>query len=118
MKALSEFKDIYLYRKPIDFRKQINGLSVLVQEDLDLALDNGSLFVFTNRYKNRIKILYWDKTGFSLWLKRLEKSRFIWPKRIDKKTLVLSSQQLAWLLDGYDITLLKPHQYLHYKEIY
>ena len=118
MKAITEFKDIYLYKKPIDFRKQINGLSVLVQEELDFPLVYGSLFVFTNRYKNRIKIMYWDKTGFALWLKRLEKSRFVWPTKNDKKTLELSCQQLAWLLDGYDISAFKAHTSLVYKQIY
>lgn len=118
MRPLCDFKDIYLHRKPIDFRKQINGLSVLVLEDLKLSLCNESLFVFTNKHRNRIKLLYWDRTGFALWLKRLEKSHFKWPKNIDKKVVELSSQQLSWLLEGYDINKFKPHPPLLYKQIY
>jgi len=118
MKALYNFKDIYLYRKPVDFRKQINGLSVLVLEDLNLALCEASLFVFTNKHKDRIKLLYWDRTGFALWLKRLEKSRFKWPKKMDEKIVELNSQQLSWLLEGYDIAKFKPHPPLLYKQIY
>jgi|TARA_B100000315_G_scaffold225022_1_gene230978 transposase len=118
MKPLCEFKDIYLYRKSIDFRKQINGLSVLVLEELTVSLCDNSLFVFTNKHQNRIKLLYWDKTGFALWLKRLEKSRFRWPNTMDKRVVELSSQQLSWLLEGYDITTLKPHQSLTYKQFY
>ena len=67
MTPLCEFSDIYLYRKSIDFRKQINGLSVLVLEELNVSLCDNSLFVFINRHQNRIKLLYWDKTGFALW---------------------------------------------------
>ena len=98
MKAMTEFTDIYLYQKPIDFRKQINGLSVLVLEDLNISLCSKNLFVFTNKHQNRIKMLYWDKTGFALWLKRLEKSRFKWPKNINKDVVELDNQQLSWLL--------------------
>ena len=53
-----------------------------------------------------------------MWLKRLEKSHFKWPKNMDKKVIELSSQQLSWLLEGYDFTKLKPHQALTYKQFY
>ena len=118
MKPLCEFSDVYVYRKSIEFRKQINGLSVLVLEELNVSLCDNSLFAFTNRYQNRTKLLYWDKTGFALWLKRLEKSCFRWPKNLDKNVIELSSQQLSWLLEGYDFTKLKPHQALTYKQFY
>ena len=63
-------------------------------------------------------MLYWDKTGFALWLKRLEKSRFKWPKNINKDVVELDNQQLSWLLEGYDIAKLKPHKDLVYKQFY
>ena len=118
MKPLCEFSDIYLYRKSIDFRKQINGLSVLVLEELDVSLCDNSLLVFTNRHQNCIKLLYWDKTGFDLWFKRLEKSCFRWPDNLDKNVIELSSHQLSWLLEGYEVTKLKYHQALTYKQFY
>ena len=57
---------VYLHRKPIDFRKSINGLSVVVQESMHLSPFEKGLFVFDNKIRDRIKILYWDETGFCL----------------------------------------------------
>ena len=70
---------VYLHRLPVDFRKQINGLAVLVSESMQLEVFKPALYVFANGARNRVKVLYWDGDGFCLWLKRLEKSRFIWP---------------------------------------
>lgn len=55
---------VYVHRQPVDFRKSINGLSVLVQESMELDVFSSALFVFGSRSRNKIKILYWDKTGF------------------------------------------------------
>ena len=64
-----------LTSKPVDFRKQINGLSLLVQDEtLELDLFSEACFVFINRGRDRIKILYWQKNGFCLWMKRYQKS--------------------------------------------
>ena len=62
-----------------DMRKSINGLSVLVERAMEMNPFDGDLFVFCNRRRNMIKIFYWDKNGFALWHKRLEKHRFHWP---------------------------------------
>ena len=70
---------IYLCRDPVDFRKAINGLSMIVEEVLCLDPFSSQLFVFTNKRRNKIKILVWDKTGFILWLKSLDKAQFKWP---------------------------------------
>jgi transposase len=64
---------------------------------------SGALFVFCNRSKDKLKILYWDKTGFALWYKRLEKDKFKWPNSQQSDVLTLSKQQLDWLLSGYDV---------------
>ena len=61
--------EIYLYRESVGFRKSINGLAAIIESDTDLPLGSGALFMFTNK----IKVLYWDKIGFALWYKRLEK---------------------------------------------
>lgn len=100
---------IYLHRTPVDFRKSINGLLMIVQSDMALSPFSESLFVFGNASRDKIKILYWDKTGFCLWYKRLEKDRFKWPRTGDA-TLSLSTEQFSWLLRGLDIAKLKPHQ--------
>ena len=57
---------VYLHREPVDFRKQINGLSVLVQEEMTMDAFSEGLFVFGNRHRTRIKILYWQRNGFCL----------------------------------------------------
>ena len=107
---------IYLYRPWVDGRKAINGLTLLVQEVLRQNVFAQHWFVFSNRRRNRLKILYWNRNGFCLWLKRLERDKFTWPKT-DSEVLELSEQQLQWLLDGYNINLLKPHQHLDYQYV-
>ena len=103
--------DIYLHLDAVDFRKSINGLIVVVEQQLELSPFMDALFVFSNKKRDKLKILYWDKTGFALWYKRLEKQRFKWPKDNQLSRLVLSEQQLNWLLGGYDIIGHRPLQY-------
>ena len=103
--------DIYLHIDAVDFRKSINGLVVVVEQQLELSPLSDALFIFSNKKRDKLKILYWDKTGFALWYKRLEKQRFKWPKDDQLSRLVLSEQQLNWLLGGYDIIGHNPLQY-------
>nr|WP_248298791.1 IS66 family insertion sequence element accessory protein TnpB [Vibrio parahaemolyticus] len=70
--------EIYLYRESVDFRKSINGLAAIIENDTDLPLGSGALFLFTNKQRDKVKVLYWDKTGFALWYKRLEKAKYKW----------------------------------------
>lgn len=114
MRMFVEPADIYLHVDAVDFRKSINGLVVVVEQQLELSPFSDALFIFCNKHKNKLKILYWDKTGFALWYKRLEKQRFKWPKDHELSRLALSEQQLNWLLDGYDII---GHQPLHYQTV-
>lgn len=100
---------IYLHCEPVDFRKSINGLSVLIQQSLELDVFSKSLFVFGNRGRDKIKILFWDKTGFCLFYKRLERDKFKWPRKGDA-VLNLSSEQFDWLLRGLDVEKLTPHR--------
>ena len=99
MLALTAATHIYLYRAPCDMRKSFDGLSGLVRTELDADPLSGSLFVFCNRRQNMVKILYWDRDGFALWYKRLEKGSFKLPisssahARIDRL-------QLTMLLEG------------------
>jgi transposase len=80
MRMFVEPLAVYLYVTPIDFRMSFNGLALIVEQQLDVALMSGALFVFTNRTRKKIKVLYWDNTGLALWHKRLEKDMFKWPK--------------------------------------
>jgi len=114
MKPTSSFTRVYLHRDPIDFRKWVDGLAAIVKAEMRLDPYGDYIFMFTNRRRDRIKALYWDRTGFAIWYKRLEEHRFAWPKKSDKNVLSLTPQQLDWLLDGYDFTKLSPHDSLKY----
>lgn len=89
---------VYLHREAVDGRKNINGLALLVEQALGLDPFAPALFVFSNRRRDRIKILLWERTGFWLMIKRLEADRFKWPK--DADVVTLSVEQLHWLLAG------------------
>ncbi len=84
-----------------DFRKQINGLSVLVENELKINPFSNYLFIFCSTNRTRLKILYWDRNGFCLWLKRLEKDKFPWPKN-EKEAMEIKHEELKMLLDGID----------------
>ena len=105
---------VYVCVAPVDFRLQINGLASCVQEVLGLAPLSAHLFAFTNRHRNRVKVLYWERNGFVLWQKRLERDRFHWP-RGDDLTVSLTGQELNWLLDGFDLRHWRPHGRLDYQ---
>ena len=113
MRASNELLAVYVCIAPVDFRKQINGLAALVQEELSLDPFSEQLFCFTNARRNRVKILYWERSGFVLWMKRLERERFHWP-RANQELVTLSGRQLNWLLDGYNLS---PHRRLHYEAV-
>ena len=97
-----------------DMRKSINGLSILVDQAMDLNPFSGDLFVFCNRLRSIIKILYWDHNGFCLWHKRLEEHRFKWP-RLPEQVLAINREQLNWLLAGLDFS--SAHQRLYYRHV-
>jgi len=116
MRPANDLPLVYLCRDAVDFRKGINGLAVLVEETLQLDPFSEQLFVFCNRNRNRIKILYWERNGFCLWQKRLERDRFPWP-RDDEALVTLTGKQLNWLLDGVDLWALRPHKRLAYRSV-
>ena len=113
MRPLNSLATVYLCVEPVDFRLQINGLAARVQEVLLLDPLSAQLFGFTNRQRSRVKVLYWERNGFVLWQKRLERDRFHWP-RGDGATVELNGQELNWLLDGFDRRHWRPHARLHY----
>jgi len=108
---------VHLASEPVDMRKSINGLSVLVAEQLGMNPLSGQMFVFYNRYRDKIKILYWEHNGFCLWYKRLEKHRFQIPVDISSERIELSSEQLSWLLSGLNLSEIKGHPKLHFSTL-
>ncbi|EAQ96473.1 IS66 family insertion sequence element accessory protein TnpB [Congregibacter litoralis] len=112
MRPSNDLPEVYLCREPIDFRKGINGLSVWVEDSLSLDPLAATLFVFCNRRRDEVKILYWERSGFCLWQKRLEKARYHGPRKQSGAIVMLTGQQLNWLIDGVDISRLTPHENL------
>lgn len=94
---------IFLAIEPVDMRKQFNGLWALAAEKLKEDPFSGSLFVFTNKERNRLKILFWDGSGVWVLAKRLEKGRFSWPQGSGTTRLQLEPTALSMLLNGIDL---------------
>ena len=109
--------EVYLCCDIVDMRKSINGLSILVEQALGLDLFAEKLFVFCNRKRDKVKILYWERSGFVLWYKRLEKDRFPWPEERSDAVVTMTGRELNWLLDGIDLFRLKPHASLSYESV-
>ena len=96
---------VYVAVDPADLRKSFLGLWSLTVNILKEDPSTGALFVFTNRRRNRVKILYWDGTGLWVMTKRLEQGTFAWPKGVEVQNgkLPLRPEALALLLDGVDL---------------
>lgn len=98
-----------------DMRKAINGLSILVEEELELdPFEDGTVFLFCNRQRRILKALFWDATGFCLVQKRLEKHRFPWPQTAEQ-VREITPDQLAMLLSGIDFW--HAHERLNYQSV-
>lgn len=95
---------IFVALEPCDMRKGFEGLAGLVSHALAEDLKSGALFVFGNRRRTRLKILYFDGTGLWLMTKRLERGTFSWPQDTEgKKKLVLRPEAFAMLSDGVEL---------------
>jgi len=91
MRPDAKVEKVYLYPKLVDFRKSIDGLAALVELDIRVAVFDPVLFVFLNWARNRMGILYWERNGFCLWLKRLVAERFKAPPEPGDAAIVLST---------------------------
>jgi len=108
---------VHLCREAVDFRKQMRGLSVIVQEELALDPFSAHLFAFCNRRRDHVRLLYWERNGFAMWQKKLEQDRFPWPRTLQDEVIVLTGRELGWLLDGIDVFAAKPHGTLFYESV-
>lgn len=106
-------KDFRIYLRPgrTDMRKSFNGLTGIIQNEVKLDPFSHSLFAFCNRKGNIVKLIYWDRNGFCIWQKRLERDRFPWPDS-EKSVRELSPEELNWLLNGIDFR--RAHRRLNY----
>ena len=107
---------VYIATGSTDMRKSINGLSILVADQFELDPLSGCMFAFCNRKRDIVKILYWDRNGFCLFHKRLEKNRFQWPET-EESVLNIHGHELSWLLDGLSLYQDDAHQQLLYESV-
>lgn len=112
-----DLENVSIYVRPgkTDMRKQINGLAIVVAEELKLDPFSGALFLFCNKRRHLLKILYWDRTGFCQWQKRLEKARFPWPMN-RSEVQEIDLEKLRQLLAG--INFWEAHEELEYSSVY
>lgn len=106
-----------MHSDPVDMRKSIDGLSFLVVEEFAGNPADGSVYVFFNKQRDKLKLLYWDRNGFCLWYKRLEKQRFKLPE-ISGKSASISAEHFRWLMDGLDISKIQGFKTLKYQQFY
>jgi len=94
---------IFISTVPGDMRRSFDGLAAMTEQILAQDPFSGHLFVFRNKRGDRVKILYWDRSGYCLWYKRLEEGTFRFPERREKSVEV-DAAELALLLEGFDLT--------------
>ena len=102
MLNLSAATRVFVAVQPVDLRRSFNGLFACVQQQLRLDPLSGHLFVFTNRSRNRLKVLVWDGSGLWVCAKRLERGRFAWPQ-VDAAVATLRSEELIALTSGLEV---------------
>jgi transposase len=107
MRQTGSFSQVFLHRDPVDMRKGINGLLAIIQIAQMGDWKSNALFVFCGKRRHTLKVLYFDRTGFCLWMKRIERDRFRWPKS-EQNVVKMSPEQLDFLLEGYDLSKMKP----------
>ena len=111
-----DISKVKIYIRPgfTDLRKAVNGLTVMIQESMQHDPLTGSVYLFCNRERKLLKCLWWDKTGFWLCQKRLEKAKFPWPLH-EGKVEELTGEQLTMLLS--EIDFWKAHKPLFYEKV-
>jgi len=111
-----DFSAVRIFLRPgtTDLRKAVNGLTVIVEEEIQQDPFSGNVYLFCNRERKLLKAVYWDKTGFWLSQKRLEKEKFPWPQN-EKETRELTADELRMLLAGIDF--FKAHKEVQYRKV-
>jgi len=94
-------RKIYVASQPVDFRLSLNGLSTLIQQDKQTHIHDGSVYVFYNRAKDKLKCLFWDRNGFVLYYKRLDNTKFKF-KLMSENVNTITADELEVIMAGYD----------------
>jgi transposase len=96
---------VYLCLSPCDMRRSFDGLHALVRDHLQLDAFAGHLYLFSNKRRDRLKILYWDRDGFAIWAKRLERGSYVIPSgEPSSRRIEITSEELSALLSGIDLS--------------
>ena len=108
MLRLAQGTRVFMAVAPIDMRRSFDGLHALVTGTMQLDAFGGHLFVFANRRKDRVKIMYWDRDGFAVWAKRLEEGTYAMPfEDGGERRREITAQELGALLSGIDLSQAK-----------
>jgi transposase len=110
----SDLRTVRLLAAQVRTARQWHNTAVVLGAGAGHLPARGGLYTFTNRRHNKIKLLFWEDNGFVLSYKSLAEEKFRWPRPQDE-TMALTGEQINWLLDGYDISLLKGHKKLYYE---
>jgi transposase len=111
-----EWSEYRFYLKPgeTDMRKAVNGLTIIIQNEMALSPFSRNMYLFCNRRKKILRIIYWDRNGFCMWQKKLEKQRFPWPDSVEKAREI-NFEQIRMLLQGIDF--FHAHQDLSFSRV-
>jgi transposase len=118
MFAIAPNANVYVYTVHVDMRKSIDGLVALLVNVFQQNPQQGDVFVFTNKHHNKIKVLFWDRNGFVIYYKRLEKGRFHYSRYIQDDRIVVTTAQFKALLMGIDFYLLGHYPIEHYQDFF
>jgi len=118
MLKLRQKIQIYVSLSVIDMRKSIDSLSALVLQEFNQDPQCGHLFVFFNRCRDKVKIIFWDRNGFVLHYKRMEKHRFVVPAANAQNQIVITEVQLNGLLAGLNFEIMGDFSELEYDKIF
>lgn len=103
MLSLDQGRRYFVYQGVTDFRKGISGLGGLIRNEMDQDPLDGSVYIFFNRHRNRVKILAWDHDGFALFYKCLEQGTFEFPSSTTAPHLLITSSELRFILEGVEL---------------
>lgn len=117
MRSLGDFREVYVHVAPIDFRIRRIGLASYIQNVTQRSFFDGALFVFRNRNKSSLRIVYWDRTGTAMWEKQLEKEKFPWPSDERGDYVSVTSDELEMLLEGIDFSKIRRHKTLTFSHV-
>ena len=118
MLKLRQGIQIYVSLSAIDMRKSIDSLSALVLQEFDQDPQCGHLFIFFNRSRDKAKVLFWDRNGYVLHYKRMEKHRFVVPSTSAQNQIVITEMQLNGLLAGLNFDLMGDFSEIEYDKIF